>query len=57
MSAWNHGADPSEYLLINDHVQLFKVRMALCAKQIYHLSSSKVFSSFSFQFPYNFNNI
>ena len=25
MSAWNHGADPSEYLLINDHVQLFKV--------------------------------
>ena len=42
MSAWNHGADPSEYLLINDHVQLFKVWMALCAKQIYHLSSSKV---------------
>ena len=42
MSAWNHGADPSEYLLINDHVQLFKVCVVLCAKQIYHLSSSKV---------------
>ena len=26
MSAWNHGADPSDYLLINDRVQLFKVR-------------------------------
>lgn len=28
MSAWNHGADPSEYLLINDHVQLFKEKLA-----------------------------
>ena len=26
MSAWNHGADPSDYLLINDRVQLFKVQ-------------------------------
>lgn len=28
MSAWNHGADPSEYLLINDHVQQFKEKLA-----------------------------
>ncbi|KAL9969305.1 hypothetical protein ACROYT_G021504 [Oculina patagonica] len=27
MSAWNHGADPSDYLLINDRVQLFKEKL------------------------------
>ena len=26
MSMWNHDADPSDFLPINDRVQLFKVR-------------------------------
>ena len=29
MSLWNHDADPSDYLPINDRVQLFKVCVAV----------------------------
>lgn len=36
---WNHDADPSDFLPINDRVQLFKVRVTMSRASIFLLSS------------------
>ena len=36
---WNHDADPSDFLPINDRVQLFKVRVTMSRATIFLLSS------------------